>query len=660
MAYASTSVAVLAGQVSKAQAAVFEQRCNGKVIAIAGGAPVGAPPRTDADRSGGTVAVAASVLEFGPPAGTAMGDIPVVAGLAADDLPASFACANPSGGTPGKGVLALKTLSDKLSLPEPRKLSQTLSDKQQEMRDLAADVALRFANDPAVRQANLDKTTFIKMFTTLVHYESSFQPRAVSPVGAQGLGQLMPATARMLGVKDPFAPEENLVGSATYLTEMLDLFGSPELALAAYNAGPGAVTKYGGIPPYRETRQYVADIFHEVLRNPAPSYVTAGAEPSSSEPSLEVVAGIDTLPPPRSNYDPFAAIMASSSDTRPEPETDMDRPELTALAFADTTREEAVSDKETLDAAIGPGQQISPEKGKEQHPQPEMAGANEDLRLPDLGPLPEARPFPIAAPTAAVLASLPEARPLSGTLLQSQVSLRDLAIDTGLRHARVPGIGPGIGKAGLDEQDFAKLFVALIRRESSFNPQAVSADGAKGLGQLAPQTLREFGVKDPFSATENLNAAASHFAQLLTRFGSPALALAAYDAGPEIVLQQGGIPQRRSIRQFVADVLHDFKNDPQLDLSVGRRQQPAWNVFAVNEQLSGPDDPAAASRALAKKPEPVMAALGGNGSVLGAFIAALAIFLLSMTGALFGRPQRPPSSSRESGDSGREGSGRDT
>lgn len=95
----------------------------------------------------------------------------------------------------------------------------------------------------------------------LVSQESGFNPNARSGAGAVGLTQLMPGTAAGLGVTNPLDPAQSLQGGAKYLREQLDRFGGDEkLALAAYNAGPGAVQKYGGVPPYAETQNYVTSV----------------------------------------------------------------------------------------------------------------------------------------------------------------------------------------------------------------------------------------------------------------------------------------------------------------------------------------------------------------------------------------------------------------
>jgi soluble lytic murein transglycosylase-like protein len=110
---------------------------------------------------------------------------------------------------------------------------------------------------------NLD----VDLLASVVKAESNGNARAVSHVGAQGLMQLMPVTAASLGVNDSFQPEQNVGGGSAYLDSLLTRYrDNLALALAAYNAGPEAVDKYHGIPPYRETRAYVARVIHEFNR----------------------------------------------------------------------------------------------------------------------------------------------------------------------------------------------------------------------------------------------------------------------------------------------------------------------------------------------------------------------------------------------------------
>ncbi len=122
----------------------------------------------------------------------------------------------------------------------------------------------RAATSPQIPEAVRTAASYQNLDPLLVHSviqaESNYNPFAVSPKGAQGLMQLMPATARRYGVRNSFSISENLQAGVSYLRYLLDLFGDQELALAAYNAGEGAVIRHRGVPPYAETRQYVRSI----------------------------------------------------------------------------------------------------------------------------------------------------------------------------------------------------------------------------------------------------------------------------------------------------------------------------------------------------------------------------------------------------------------
>lgn len=111
-----------------------------------------------------------------------------------------------------------------------------------------------------VGEASRKKGLPHEMLAKLIQAESGGNPNAVSPVGAQGAAQIMPGTQKELGITDPFDPYQSIMGGAEYLKQQKDRFGEWDSALAAYNAGPGAVEKYGGVPPFPETQNYVQKI----------------------------------------------------------------------------------------------------------------------------------------------------------------------------------------------------------------------------------------------------------------------------------------------------------------------------------------------------------------------------------------------------------------
>ena len=131
---------------------------------------------------------------------------------------------------------------------------------------------------PLIEEHAARNSVSADLVRAVIQAESAFNPRALSPKGAMGLMQLMPSTAAEFGVLDPYNPAENIRAGVAYLKQLLDRYaGRVELALAAYNAGPGAVKKYGGtVPPYRETRAYVAKISGTVSNAAGTSGVLPG------------------------------------------------------------------------------------------------------------------------------------------------------------------------------------------------------------------------------------------------------------------------------------------------------------------------------------------------------------------------------------------------
>lgn len=156
--------------------------------------------------------------------------------------------------------------------------------------------ARQTAPDPAI-QALVEKTAkdynvSPALVNSVISVESAFNPAAVSWKGAQGLMQLMPATARRFGVSDAFDVKQNVEGGVRYLRFLQDTFKDDQLAIAAYNAGEGAVTKYNGIPPYRETVEYVKKVgqqYEEARKKASPNPTTevAAKAPADAQPPPE-------------------------------------------------------------------------------------------------------------------------------------------------------------------------------------------------------------------------------------------------------------------------------------------------------------------------------------------------------------------------------------
>jgi soluble lytic murein transglycosylase len=165
-------------------------------------------------------------------------------------------------GTDSKGVI---TFTDTPSADEIDSFQIIIEDmKDRPAAFSGVDGAMLKKNldawDPIILRAASRHDVAPELIKAVMLVESGMNPRATSPRGARGLMQLMPGTADELGVGDAYDPEDNVMGGVRYLRRMLEAFGNQREALAAYNAGPNAVKKHGGIPPFDETRWYVEKV----------------------------------------------------------------------------------------------------------------------------------------------------------------------------------------------------------------------------------------------------------------------------------------------------------------------------------------------------------------------------------------------------------------
>ena len=170
------------------------------------------------------------------------------------------------------------------------------------------------AFDTLIRQAAQQHGISEGLIKAVMHTESGFNTNARSPVGAQGLMQLMPATARRFNVSNAYDPQQNIFGGAKYLSWLLKRFnGNTQYAIAAYNAGEGNVDKYGGIPPFRETRDYVRRVTSR-YQNLYASSLGSISNPSSVNPQV-IAQSANYTPPANTNNSADNAV--SSAPTPP-------------------------------------------------------------------------------------------------------------------------------------------------------------------------------------------------------------------------------------------------------------------------------------------------------------------------------------------------------
>ena len=165
-----------------------------------------------------------------------------------------------SGAPPAGAVATTTTTTANFNAALAQALLPQLAPADAEATDAPAPIPPEQINQLVAQNADIWQVD-PALIKSVIANESSFNANATSPVGAQGLMQLMPETAASLGVRNPYDPAQNVAGGTRYLRSLLDRFnGDTRLAVAAYNAGPNAVEKYGDVPPYAETQNYVKNV----------------------------------------------------------------------------------------------------------------------------------------------------------------------------------------------------------------------------------------------------------------------------------------------------------------------------------------------------------------------------------------------------------------
>jgi len=177
---------------------------------------------------------------------------------------------------PAQEVRAVATVQ---ADPRTGRLVRRVTWQTRDGKPLRPEAAVRPLVEKAAREHELDPL----LVDAVIRAESGYNPAAVSPKGAAGLMQLMPATARRHGVRDRFDPGENIRAGVRYLKALREAFGDDRLALAAYNAGEGAVMKHGGVPPYPETIEYLRRV-QKLYENARASQPAPPAEPAAEPP----------------------------------------------------------------------------------------------------------------------------------------------------------------------------------------------------------------------------------------------------------------------------------------------------------------------------------------------------------------------------------------